>query len=120
MITRLPDLPDNVVGIAASGQVSATDYETVLIPAVEAALAKHDKVRLLYELSGDLTGFDPAAMWEDMKLGVSHFSAWERIAVVTDMTWIAHTISLFKFVWPCEVKVFASQKRTEAEAWITA
>jgi hypothetical protein len=47
MITLLSHLPDNTVGVAASGRVNATDYETVLIPAIEAALKKHEKVRLL-------------------------------------------------------------------------
>ena len=46
MISFLPNLPDNVIGIAASGQVEAKDYEYVLMPAVEAALQRHPKVRL--------------------------------------------------------------------------
>ena len=62
MIELLSNLPDNTVGIAAFGEVDVADYEAVLIPAVEAALKKHDKVRLLYELRSDFTGFTPSAM----------------------------------------------------------
>jgi hypothetical protein len=36
MIVEIPGLPDNVLGFAAKGTVTANDYETVLLPAVEA------------------------------------------------------------------------------------
>jgi hypothetical protein len=38
MMNLLADLPDNVVGTSASGEVDAKDYETVLMPAIESAL----------------------------------------------------------------------------------
>ena len=120
MIHLLPNLPGNTVGVTASGQVDATDYETVLIPAVEAVLKRHEKVRFLYLLSGDFTGFTPGAMWDDLKFGLAHLKAWERIAVVTDVTWVANATSMFRFVMPCPVKVFSIKDRAEAEAWIAA
>lgn len=120
MIKLLSDLPDNVVGIAASGHVSAADYETVLAPAVEAALKKHGKARLLYVLGSDFTGFAPGAMWEDAKLGIAHFTAWEKVALVTDVSWVANAASMFKFFMPCPVQVFSTQDQTKAEAWVLA
>jgi hypothetical protein len=120
MISLLPHLPDHIIGVAASGQVTGADYERVLIPAVEAALKKHPKLRLIYELGNDLTGFAPGAMWDDMKLGMAHLSAWEKVAVVTDIGWIANATNLFRFVMPCPVKVFAMKDRAAAEAWIAA
>jgi hypothetical protein len=120
MIKLLSNLPDNVVGVAASGHVSASDYETVLVPAVEAALKRHGKARLLYVLDSDLTGFTPGAMWEDAKLGIAHFTAWERIAIVTDVGWVANAARMFRFVMPCPVQVFSIKDRAEAEAWVVA
>ncbi len=120
MIALLSSLPDNVVGIAASGHVSATDYETVLRPAVEAALKRHGKARLLYVLGSDFTGFAPSAMWEDAKLGIAHFTAWERIAIVTDTSWVANATSMFGFVMPCPVQVFSTEDRAKADAWVVA
>lgn len=34
----LTNFPDHVVGVSASGQINAKDYETVLIPAIDSAL----------------------------------------------------------------------------------
>lgn len=120
MITLLPNLPETIIGVAASGRVSGTDYEKVLIPAVEAALKKHKKLRLIYELEDDITGFAPGAMWDDMKLGLGHLSAWEKVAVVTDLSWVANATNIFKFVMSCPVKVFPLKDRTAAETWIAA
>ncbi len=120
MITLLPNLPGNTIGIAGSGHLTASDYENVLIPVVEAALKKHKKLRLIYELGNDFTGCAPGAGWDDMKLGMAHLNAWERIAVVTDVSWIANGTNMLKFVMPCPVKVFALKDRATAEKWIAA
>ncbi len=120
MIELLQDLPDNVVGFVASGHISASDYETVLIPAINATIETHGKVRILYHLDSDFTGFSPGAMWDDMKLGVEHLTAWERVAVVTDVSWVAHATSMFRFVMPCPVQAFALSDLAKAKEWIAA
>ncbi len=120
MIEILSNFPDNIVGVAASGHVSGSDYETVVVPAVETALKKHAKVRLLYVLTSDFAGFTPGAMWEDAKLGMAHFTAWERVAVVTDVSWVANATSMFRFLMPCPLQVFSVNDRAKAEAWIVA
>ena len=48
MIERITDLPDRVLGLRASGEVTADDYKQVLVPALEEKLGQHRKVRLLY------------------------------------------------------------------------
>ena len=118
MIKLLPDLPDHVVGIDASGQVTASDYETVLIPAIKSALNIHDRIRVLYQMGPEFTGFTSGAMWDDMKLGILHFKAWEKIAVVTDVKWVANATHMFGFAMPCPVKVFSIAEFAEATKWI--
>jgi hypothetical protein len=120
MITLLPGFPDNIIGVSASGRVTAADYETVLIPAVDAALKTHKKLRLIYEIGADCTGFAPGAMWDDMKVGLEHLRAWERAAVVTDIDWVAKALNVLKFVVPCPVRVFPLKDRAAAEAWIAS
>jgi hypothetical protein len=44
MIEKLKDFPDNVVAVAFHGQVTRTDYETVLRPDFEDRLTRHKKV----------------------------------------------------------------------------
>jgi hypothetical protein len=120
MITLLQNLPDDTVGAVASGHVDASDYENVLIPAVEAALGKHKKIKFLYQLGSDFDGFTSGAVWDDMKVGFGHLSSWGKVAIVTDVGWIAGAINLFRFAMPCPAKVFPNTERAEAERWLAA
>lgn len=120
MMKRLANLPDNVVGISASGQIDAKDYETVLIPAIDSALQKHKRIRVLYLLTKDFESFTTGAMWDDARLGFAHVQAWERVAVVTDVHWVANATRMFAFLLPGLVKVFSNEQQSDAEKWIAA
>jgi hypothetical protein len=118
MIEMLQDLPDNALGFVAKGTVTANDYETVIIPAVEALFTQQDKVRLLYHLGPDFSGFEAGAMWDDMKIGMKHLSGWERIAVVSDTAWVRTGVKVFGLVIPGQVRVFHDSELAEAKQWI--
>lgn len=120
MIEALDGFPDNVVAVSCTGKVTRQDYETVLIPRVNATLARHKAVRLFYEVGPGFGSIDPGAAWTDFKVGVEHLLRWERIAIVTDVDWIRHTIKAFGFLMPAQVRCFANAERVQARAWIAA
>lgn len=120
MITVLTDLPANVVGFEAVGHVSADDYRDKLEPAVAKALQENDKLRLLYVLGEKFDGFSAGAAWQDTKLGISHWNAWERIAVVTDHTTIRDGVKAFAWMVPGEVRVFSVDDKENARSWVAA
>lgn len=119
MIERIADLPENVLGFTAKGTVTAADYETVLIPAVEAMLARRPNVRLLYHLGAAFSGFEAGALWDDAKVGLRHLGAWERTAVVTDVEWIRVATKALGFAMPGEVRVFPDAELPAAKAWLS-
>ena len=119
MVVQIPDLPDNVLGFAAKGTVTANDYEAVIIPAVEALFSRQRKVRFLYQLGEEFSGFEAAAMWDDAKLGLKHLSGWDRMAVVSDVEWIRAAIKIFALAIPGHVRVFHNSEFAEARQWIT-
>lgn len=119
MIEALQDFPDNVVAIRCSGHVSKADYDDILVPRVEKAFGDHGKVRVYYEVGPDFSGFEPGAMWADFKMGIGHLTGWERVAVVTDIAWLRHSVQFFSFMMPVEVKLFALDEAAEAKAWVS-
>ncbi len=118
MLKLMEDFPEGVVAISASGRVTAADYQQLLIPKVEEMIERRGSVRLYYELGRDFDGIDAEAAWKDFKLGVEHFSRWERMALVTDVDWIKFAVRTFGFVMPGRLKVFPTDRSTEARAWI--
>lgn len=119
MIEPIRDLPDSVLGFTAKGTVRAADYVTVIVPAVGAALAKHSKIRLLYHLGREFSGFEPAALWEDAKIGLKRLASWDRIAVVTDVEWIRAATKAFGFLLRGQVRLFHDGELNAAREWLT-
>ncbi len=119
MIDKIPDLPDNVLGFTARGKVTANDYETIIIPAVEILFSRLEKIRFLYHLGEDFTGFEAAAMWDDTKLGLKHIQGWERMAIVSDIEWVRAAIKIFGIVIPGHVRLFHNNELAEAKRWVS-
>jgi hypothetical protein len=119
VIELIEGLPDGVVGIEAVGNVTLEDYEDVVAPAVERALASHQKIRLLHVIGERFQGHSASALLEDAKLGLANVRSIERIAVVTDN---AHFRALVKgagWTLPGDLKLFSNAERAEAEAWVS-
>ncbi|WP_462329128.1 SpoIIAA family protein [Thiohalocapsa halophila] len=109
-----------VADYSAHGQVTAADYEDHVMPAVEAVLMRHEKVRLLYQLGADFHGFDAGALCDDSKVGLSHLAAWERIALVTDIGWLRGTTKAMGFMMPGQVRVLTNTELETARNWLVS
>lgn len=118
MFRLIDGLPDNVVGVEAVGEVESEDYKSVLDPAVDAAAEAHDKIRFLYVLGSDFGGYSGGAMWEDTKVGITHWSKWEKIALVTDSSGYGDGVKALSWMMPGDVKVYSTADLDEAKSWI--
>jgi len=119
MIELMQDVPENVVAMTAKGKVTADDYENVIIPAIEAKLKDYEKIRLLYQIGPEYTGFEAEAMWDDARVGMKHLTHFEKIGVVTDDKWMIRAVKAFGFMIPGEVRLFSNAQLAEAKDWIS-
>lgn len=117
MFRPIEDLPDGVIGLEVTGEVHAKDYADVLAPMFEEARSAGDKVRLLYAIGDDaeITG---GAAWADTKFGVQNFTAFERIAVVTDRDWLADAVKALGWIMPGDVRAYPHADRADAIEWL--
>ena len=120
MIEVIEGLPDGVVGLEAVGEVTAEDYESVAMPAIEQARAGGEKVRLLYVLGEGFGGYTAGAMWDDTKLGLAHPFSWEKIAVVTDEGTLRTMVKGFGWLIPGEVRLFSVAELEDAKGWVSS
>jgi hypothetical protein len=115
MITELSDLPSGVTGFEVTGTVTVEDYRGVVLPALERAVGS-GKVRFVVVIP-DFHGMARGAVWEDLKVGIEDFRAWQRIALVTDIEWMNRMTSMFGWMTPGEVRQFPLAQRDDAIAW---
>ncbi|MDJ0662902.1 MAG: STAS/SEC14 domain-containing protein [Crocosphaera sp.] len=119
MINFLTVQNDLVLAVEAEGKVTKDDYQSVIIPAIENKLRQYKKIRLLYELGNHFSGFDIKAIWEDFKVGLTHWSDFEKVALVSDIQWIRMITKLFGFILPYPVQVFHNHQLSQAQEWVS-
>jgi hypothetical protein len=116
MLEPIEALPDGVIGFEAVGQIQASDYVDVLLPAIDRA-ARDGKVRLVYVLGDRFDGYSAGAAWEDAKLGFEHMRSLARTALVSDVGWVHHFASMFGWMVPGDFKRFPVSDLAQAKAW---
>jgi hypothetical protein len=116
MLQSIANLPEGVLGFEATGEIQASDYRDVLMPAVKAVWDRGDEVRIVLVFER-WEGMSTGAAWEDLKVGMKNITKWERIALVTDLDWMITVASLFGWMTPGELKRFPVAQRAEAIAW---
>jgi len=114
MIEIINGLPGNVVAFVATGRVTTADCDAVLLPAIAKARKRHDKLRLYYELECRY----PGAAWEDLDIVPLRLQPWERVALVTDVSWVRHTVQALRFLIPAEVRVFSTAQAEDGRDWV--
>jgi hypothetical protein len=119
-VSVMEGLPDDVVGLSVEGVIGARDYAEVIVPLIESKLKTHDRIKMLYRIGPQFEAFTPGAVWSDTLVGVKHLTAFSRVAVVSDVEWIRHSVRAFAPLMPAEIHVFAESALPDAKAWIAA
>jgi hypothetical protein len=121
MIEPLEGMPGGTIGFRASGRVTRDEYRDILLPSMRAAAQAGD-VRMVFAVGPDFEKFEPGALAEDTKtgltLGLGHLHAWKRTALVTDVDWIAKALHMFGWLSPGEVRVYTLDGLEDAKAWV--
>ncbi len=110
-------MPVGVLGLEAVDDVEKEDYENVIVPAINAAIAEHGKVRLVYVLGPEFDDYEGEAVWEDLKLGGRHPASFERVAVVTNARWAAPAIKILSVLLPGQARAFPLAELESAKRW---
>lgn len=119
MIEVISGLPDGTIGFRATGKVTGEDYDKVLTEAIDRAIEEHHRIKLLAVLGPDFEGYSLEAAWDDTRLGMRHWSGFERMAVATDVPWLKHTFKAIGFMMPCPMRLFDLEEQDDARRWLS-
>jgi hypothetical protein len=117
VIERLDGAPAGVLAFKAVGEVTVDDYVQVLKPALDTALSGGRKLRAVFLLGPEFTGYSKGAKAEDLGLGMSFLRKWERCAVVTDVQWIHDLMRRYGWLMGKRLRQFPVAELPVAMKW---
>jgi len=118
MLRRMDDMPAGTIGFEAIGEVEDDDWEDVVEPLLRQRIAAGDKVRLLYLAGPDATEVESDAVMADAGFRARHAGAFERVAIVTDESWIKPAIRAWSILTPGKARAFAVHELPAAKTWL--
>ncbi len=117
MIERIEDAPAGVVAFKAVGEVDLDDYAQVLKPALDSATAGGRKIRAVFLIGPEFTGYTKGVKREDLGLGLSFLRKWQRCAVVTDAQGIQDLMRRFGWMMGRRLRRFSVADLPAAMKW---
>ena len=118
MLRPMNDMPTGTIGFEAVGDVDDDDWEDVVEPVLRAEIAAGRKVRLLYLFGLRADDIEGDAMKADTGFRARHAKEFERVAVVTDESWIKPALRALSFLMPGAASGFAVHDLPAAKTWL--
>ena len=118
MIEIVPTQSEDLLELRITAPVTADDYKTTLIPALDAAIARSERVRMLAIFDAKVSDYTFGAMLEDARMGLKHWRGFDRIAVVGASGALRHAIGAFAVLMPCPVMTFDAGQEDDARRWL--
>ena len=118
MIQPINNLPANMVGFRAIGDVTKDDFTNVIIPQVNKLVEKTGKLNYLLVLEDSPKEWTAGAWLQDAMMGIKNLTTWNRAAMVTDSEGIKKFTDAFSLVVPGEFRGFDLSQLDEAINWV--
>ena len=118
MFRQMFDMPRGTVGFEAVGDIDDDDFEDVVEPVLRRQIADGHKLRLLYVLGPQLREYDGEAAQEEFTFAARHATAYERVGVVSDESWLRPALRLLSVLVPGEIRGFPVADLADARRWV--
>jgi len=106
------------IEVDVSERLHKSDYER-FVPEFERLVKENGRLRVLFVME-DFHGWDPAALWEDLKFDLRHFADIDRVAMVGDKTWEEAMATFCQPFTKAKVSYFGRHRLAEAHEWLAA
>ena len=107
---------DFFLSFKATGKLTHEDYEKIN-PMIDSALegVKDPKVKVYIDGS-ELEGWEPRAIWDDLKLGLKHGNEFDKVAIYGNKKWQEYAAKIATWFIAGEAKFF--EDADEALNWL--
>lgn len=119
MITVIENLPKNMVGFKAEGNITEADFNDIVMPHVKRFIEETNKLNYLLVLDTSIKNFSAGAWFKDAVMGIKHLTKWNRAAIVTDVNGIRIFTEIFSVLMPGEFRGFEHKDLQSAIDWVS-
>ncbi|MBI4675157.1 MAG: STAS/SEC14 domain-containing protein [Chloroflexi bacterium] len=105
----------NFLAFRLSGKLHDADYKQFM-PLIQTAADK-GKLHLLVEMQ-NFEGWDPQALWDDIRLDAQYGDKIERLAVIGDRAWQAWMTKICRPFTSARIEYFDARDTQGAWAWV--
>ncbi|KAF2517151.1 SpoIIAA family protein [Flavobacterium foetidum] len=117
MIQKI-DSPENVAAFRATGEITAEDYQTALVPVVVELAKKRNEINFLILIDTDIKNLKIASWMEDALLGLRNLGKWNRAAIITDSERAIRFTNSFNYFVSGEFRGFKKNDFNKALHWV--
>lgn len=118
MIVQIPDLPNNMVGFRADGEVTKEDFEIVKLQSSRLA-EQTGKLNYMLVLDASPADFTMGAWLQDALLGIQNITKWNRAAIISDSDAVKNFTDAFSKVMPGEFRAYKKSEYDRAVDWVS-
>jgi hypothetical protein len=118
MFKQIYAMPPGTVGFEAVGEIDDDDFEDVVAPVLRQQIAAGRKLRLLYLLGPQLREYEGDAAQEQLKFAARHITAYERVCVVSDESWLGPALRILSVLVPGTIRGFPIADLDAAKRWV--
>jgi len=118
MITQIPDVPNNMVGFRADGEVTKEDFEMAK-EQVAQLVEKTGKLNYLLFLDNSPKDFTLGAWLQDALLGINNLTKWNRAAIISDSEAVIKFTDVFSKLMPGEFRGYSKTEYDKAVNWVS-
>ncbi len=118
MLRPISDMPSGTLGFEAIGEVEDEDWEDQVEPVLRREMADGRKIRLLYLLGPEAREVEGEAMTADTGFRTRYATSFDRVAVVSDESWMRPAMRGLSFMLPGKARAFPVAELEAAKAWL--
>ena len=118
MLKILDESNGNRLAVRASDLLTDDDYKQVFIPAVEKVLAEHGSIRVMVDCDEGFRGWEPEALWDDIRFAAAHKGDFERLAIVGPVLMSEWAANLAGHFTHGKIHTFQAGETDHAWKWV--
>ena len=118
MLNRIEMPNSDITAFEVVGKLTKEDYTEILTPLFIKTRNSEKKLKFLLHFGKAFKGLTTGALLEDFKVGLHNVGTFEKMAVVSDRSWITKTTSFLGSLISTSVKTFDDDEIPSAIEWL--